>query len=139
MRSVSFARLLSVSSRSALAPPPGVGFRDETLCNLDQIRYLEDTNYVRLADSPDIASPSPRAALTTQIDVSAGSGMTISMYETIEQVATMPNGHAYLPGSFRGSRWPFSSERENGSQGAGAPRRAGVGLAGGHSSSRMTC
>jgi hypothetical protein len=35
-----------------------------------------------------------------QVAASAGSGTTISVYESIELVATTPNGHAYLDGIF---------------------------------------
>jgi len=38
--------------------------------------------------------------LTMQVSASAGSGTTISVYESIELVATTPNGHAYLDGIF---------------------------------------
>ncbi|MEK7301310.1 MAG: hypothetical protein AAB072_09420, partial [Nitrospirota bacterium] len=48
----------------------------------------------------DIPSPAPSAALTMQVSASAGSGTTISVYESIELVATTPNGHAYLDGIF---------------------------------------
>ena len=48
----------------------------------------------------DIPSPAPSAALTMQVSASAGSGTTISAYESIELVATTPNGHAYLDGIF---------------------------------------
>lgn len=48
----------------------------------------------------DIASPAPSAALTMQVSASAGSGTTISVYETIELVAATPNAHAYLNGVF---------------------------------------
>lgn len=208
---IGWSKLIFTGADSVSAPNTiGFGDRDETLCKLDQIRYLEDTNYVRLADNPhclehvlpnksaqarvganpsmwdtlgychvgyvtlltlpaslepttvsimsrvntlfnwveanavgdewhahvaatarlwvtydgefrqappaqfvnllatpkqlrthqDIQSPAPSAALTMQIDVSAGSGTTISMYETMELVATTPNGHAYLDGVF---------------------------------------
>jgi hypothetical protein len=46
------------------------------------------------------ASLTPSAALTMQVSASAGSGTTISVYESIELVATTPNGHAYLDGIF---------------------------------------
>jgi len=208
---IGWSKLIFTGADSVSSPNTiGFGDRDETLCKLDQIRYLEDTNYLRLADNPhyvehvlpnksaqgrvganpsmwdtlgychvgyatlltlpaslepttvsimsrvntlfnwveanavgdewyahvsatarlwvtydgelrqappaqfinllaspkqlrthqDIVSPAPSAALTMQIDVSAGSGTTISMYETIELVATTPNGHAYLDGIF---------------------------------------
>jgi hypothetical protein len=208
---IGWSKLIFTGADSVSAPNTiGFGDRDETLCKLDQIRYLEDTNYARLADNPhclehvlpnksaqarvganpsmwdslgychvgyvtlltlpaslepttvsimsrvntlfnwaeanavgdewhayvsatgrlwvtydgefrqappaqfinllatpkqlrthqDIKSPAPSAALTMQIDVSAGSGTTISVYETIELVATTPNGHAYVDGVF---------------------------------------
>ena len=208
---IGWSKLIFTGADSVSAPKTiGFGDRDETLCKLDQIRYLEDTNYIRLADNPhciehvlpnksaqtrvganpsmwdtfgyshvgyvtlltlpaslepttvsimsrlntlfnwveanavgdewyahvsatarlwvtydgefrqappaqfinllaspkqlrthqDIASPAPSAALTMQVDVSAGSGTTISVYESIELVATTPNGHAYLDGIF---------------------------------------
>lgn len=208
---IGWSKLIFTGADSVSAPNTiGFGDRDETLCKLDQIRYLEDTNYVRLAENPhcqehvmpsksaqarvganpsmwdtlgyshvgyvtlltlpaslepttisimsrlntlfnwveanavgdewhshvaatarlwvtydgefrqappaqfinllatpkqlrthqDIASQAPSAALTMQIDVSAGSGTTVSIYETIELVATTPNGHAYLDGVF---------------------------------------
>ncbi|MBI3356850.1 MAG: hypothetical protein HY038_08785 [Nitrospirae bacterium] len=54
----------------------------------------------RLRTHQDIASPAPSAALTMQVSASAGSGTTISVYESIELVATTPNGHAYVDGVF---------------------------------------
>ncbi|THJ25377.1 MAG: hypothetical protein CAF45_001525 [Nitrospira sp. CG24E] len=54
----------------------------------------------RLRTHQDIASHAPSAALTMQVSVSAGSGTTISVYESIELVATTPNGHTYLDGIF---------------------------------------
>lgn len=46
----------------------------------------------------DIASLAPSAALALQVDVSAGSGTTLSIYESIELVAMTPNGHSYIDG-----------------------------------------
>ena len=40
------------------------------------------------------------AALAMQLDVSPGSGTTLTLYESIELVATTPNGHAYIDGVF---------------------------------------
>ena len=208
---IGWSQLIFTGADSVSSPNTiGFGDRDEMLCKLDQIRYLEDTTYVRLADNPhcldhvlpnksaqarvganasmwdtlgyshvgyvttltlpaslepatislmsrlntlfnwveanavgdewyahvsatarlwvtydgefrqappaqfinllaspkqlrthqDIVSPAPSAALTMQVDVSAGSGTTVSMYEAIELVATSPNGHAYLDGVF---------------------------------------
>jgi len=45
-------------------------------------------------------SLAPSAALAMQLDVSPGSGTTLSIYESIELVATTPNGHAYIDGVF---------------------------------------
>lgn len=48
----------------------------------------------------DLLSPAPSAALTMQVSASAGSGTMIHIYESMELVATTPNGHAYLDGVF---------------------------------------
>ena len=45
-------------------------------------------------------SLAPSAALAMQLEVSSGSGTTLTMYESIELVATTPNGHAYIDGVF---------------------------------------
>lgn len=45
-------------------------------------------------------SLAPSAALAMQFEVSPGSGTTLTMYESIELVATTPNGHAYIDGVF---------------------------------------
>jgi hypothetical protein len=42
----------------------------------------------------------PSAGLAMQLEVSPGSGTTVTIYETIELVATTPNGHAYIDGVF---------------------------------------
>ena len=208
---IGWSKLIFTGADSVSAPNTiGFGDRDETLCKLDQIRYLEDTMYLRLSANPhyvehvmpnksaharvganaslwdtlgyvhvgyvtqlgipvslepttvsimsrlntlfnwveanavgdewyahvsatarlwvtydgefrqappavfvnvlaspsqmrthhDIPSPAPSAALTMQVSVSAGSGTTISVYESFELVATTPNGHAYLDGIF---------------------------------------
>ena len=72
-----------------------------------EFRQAPPAQFVNLLASPkqlrthqDIASPAPSAALTMQVSASAGSGTTISVYETIQLVATTPNGHAYLDGVF---------------------------------------
>ncbi|HEU4683755.1 MAG TPA: hypothetical protein VFS39_04565 [Nitrospira sp.] len=72
-----------------------------------EFRQAPPAQFVNLLASPkqlrthqDVASAAPSAALTMQVHVSAGSGTTISMYETMELVATSPNGHAYLEGVF---------------------------------------
>ncbi len=48
----------------------------------------------------DIPSLAPSAALAMQVSPPAGNGTTIHVYESIELVATTPNGHAYLDGIF---------------------------------------
>ena len=72
-----------------------------------EFRQSPTAQFVNLLASPkqlrthqDIASPAPSAALTMQVSASAGSGTTIAVYESIELVATTPNGHAYLDGIF---------------------------------------
>jgi hypothetical protein len=72
-----------------------------------EFRQAPAAQFVRLLATPkqlrthqDIASQAPSAALTMQISASAGSGTTISVYESIELVAITPNGHAYLDGIF---------------------------------------
>ncbi|MBK5282380.1 MAG: hypothetical protein JJE16_09855 [Nitrospiraceae bacterium] len=72
-----------------------------------EFRQAPPARFVNLLASPtqlrthqDIASLAPSAALTMQVSASAGSGTTISVYESIELVATTPNGHAYLDGIF---------------------------------------
>lgn len=208
---IGWSQLIFTGADSVSSPNTiGFGDRDETLCRLDQIRYLDDTTYVRLADNPhcvqhvlpnksaqacvganpsmwdtlgyshvgyvttlklpaslepttislmsrvntlfnwveanaigdewhahvsavarlwvtydgefrqappaqfinllavpkqvrthqDVVSPAPSAALTMQVEVSAGSGTTVNIYETVELVAASPNGHAYMDGIF---------------------------------------
>lgn len=72
-----------------------------------EFRQAPPGQFVSLLASPkqvrthqEIASPAPSAALTMQVSASAGSGTTINVYESIELVATTPNGHAYLDGVF---------------------------------------
>ena len=72
-----------------------------------EFRQTPPASFVSLLAMPkqirthqDIASPAPSAALTMQVSASAGSGTTISVYESIELVAATPNGHAYLDGVF---------------------------------------
>lgn len=45
-------------------------------------------------------SLAPSAALAMQLDVPPGSGTSLTVYESIELVATTPNGHAYIDGVF---------------------------------------
>jgi hypothetical protein len=73
----------------------------------EEFRQAPPAQFVNLLASPtqlrthqDIASSAPSAAITMQVSASAGSGTTISVYESIELVATTPNGHAYLDGIF---------------------------------------
>ena len=72
-----------------------------------EFRQAPPARFINLLAAPkqvlthqDIASPAPSAALTMQVSASAGSGTTINVYESIELVATTPNGHAYLDGVF---------------------------------------
>ena len=73
----------------------------------EQFRQTPPAQFVNLLAAPrevkthqNIESLAPSAALAMQVDVSAGSGTTLSIYETIELVAMTPNGHAYLDGVF---------------------------------------
>ena len=72
-----------------------------------EFRQTPPASFVNLLATPkqmrthqDIASSAPSAALTMQVSASAGSGTTISVYESVELVAATPNGHAYLDGVF---------------------------------------
>ena len=72
-----------------------------------EFRQTPPAQFVNLMSMPkevkthqNIESLTPSAALALQVDVSAGSGTTLSMYEAIELVATTPNGHAYIDGVF---------------------------------------
>jgi len=50
---IGWSQLLFTGPASVSSPNTiGFGDRDETLCKLDQIRYLEDTSYLRLAANP---------------------------------------------------------------------------------------
>jgi len=50
---IGWSKLIFTGADSVSAPNPiGFGDRDETLCKLDQIKYLEDTHYIRLAANP---------------------------------------------------------------------------------------
>jgi len=48
----------------------------------------------------NMESLAPSAALAMQLDIPPGSGTTLTIYESIELVATTPNGHAYIDGVF---------------------------------------
>ena len=72
-----------------------------------EFRQAPPAQFVNLLATPtqlrthqDIASQAPSAALTMQVLTTAGSGTTINVYESIELVATTPNGHAYVDGVF---------------------------------------
>lgn len=72
-----------------------------------EFRQTPPAQFINLLATPrqvkthqNIDSPAPSAALAMQVDVSAGSGTTLSIYEAIELVAMTPNGHAYLDGVF---------------------------------------
>ena len=50
---IGWSKLIFTGADSVSAPNTiGFGDRDETLCKLDQIKYLEDTHYLRLAANP---------------------------------------------------------------------------------------
>ena len=50
---IGWSKLIFTGADSVSAPNTiGFGDRDETLCKLDQIKYLEDTHYIRLAANP---------------------------------------------------------------------------------------
>lgn len=73
----------------------------------------------------DIVSLAPSAALSVQVDVSAGSGTALSIYGSIELVAMTPNGHSYIDGVFswepltvqRREGWPLEAAAPWGSTG----------------------
>lgn len=74
------------------------------------INLLSTPNQVKTHQN--IESLAPSAALAMQVEVSAGSGTTLSIYETIELVAMTPNGHAYIDGVF--SWEPVAVQLRNG-------------------------
>ena len=50
---IGWSKLIFTGMDSVSAPNTiGFGDRDETLCRLDQIKYLEDTHYLRFAANP---------------------------------------------------------------------------------------
>jgi len=50
---IGWSKLIFTGADSVSSPNTiGFGDRDETLCKLDQIQYLEDTHYLRLAGNP---------------------------------------------------------------------------------------
>ena len=72
-----------------------------------EFRQTPPAQFVNLLATPkqvkthqNIESLAPSAALAMQLDVSPGGGTALTIYETIELVATTPNGHAYIDGVF---------------------------------------
>jgi hypothetical protein len=72
-----------------------------------EFRQTPPAQFVNLLATPkevkthqQMESLAPSAALAMQLDVSPGSGTTLTIYESIELVATTPNGHAYIDGVF---------------------------------------
>jgi hypothetical protein len=72
-----------------------------------EFRQTPPAQFVNLLAMPkevkthqNMASLAPSAALAMQLEVSPGSGTTLTIYESIELVATTPNGHAYIDGVF---------------------------------------
>jgi hypothetical protein len=72
-----------------------------------EFRQTPPAQFVNLLATPKevkthqhMESLAPSAALAMQLDVLPGSGTTLTMYESIELVATTPNGHAYIDGVF---------------------------------------
>ena len=72
-----------------------------------EFRQTPPAQFVNLLATPTevkthqhMESLAPSAALAMQLEVSPGSGTTLTMYESIELVATTPNGHAYIDGVF---------------------------------------
>ena len=70
-------------------------------------RQAPPAQFVNLLATPkevkthhNVDSPAPSAVLAMQLEVAPGSGTTLNIYETIELVATTPNGHAYSDGVF---------------------------------------
>jgi hypothetical protein len=72
-----------------------------------EFRQTPPAQFVNLLATPGevkthqhMQSVAPTAALAMQLDVSPGSGTTLTVYESIELIATTPNGHAYIDGVF---------------------------------------
>ena len=72
-----------------------------------EFRQTPPAQFVNLLATPkqvkthqNMESLAPSAALAMQLEVSPGSGTTLTIYESIELVATTPNGHAYIDGVF---------------------------------------
>jgi hypothetical protein len=72
-----------------------------------EFRQTPPAQFVNLLATPkqvkthqNMESLAPSAALAMQLELSPGSGTTLTIYESIELVATTPNGHAYIDGVF---------------------------------------
>jgi hypothetical protein len=72
-----------------------------------EFRQTPPAQFVNLLAMPkevkthqNMASLAPSAALAMQLEVSPGSVTTLTIYDSIELVATTPNGHAYVDGIF---------------------------------------
>jgi hypothetical protein len=72
-----------------------------------EFRQTPPAQFVNLLATPKevkthqhMESLAPSAALAMQLEMSPGSGTSLTMYESIELVATTPNGHAYIDGVF---------------------------------------
>jgi hypothetical protein len=72
-----------------------------------EFRQTPPAQFVNLLAMPkqvkthqNMESLAPGAALAMQLDIAPGSGTTVMIYESIELVATTPNGHAYIDGVF---------------------------------------
>ena len=72
-----------------------------------EFRQTPPAQFVNLLATPkqvkthqNMESLAPSAALAMQLEVAPGSGTTLTIYESIELVATTPNGHAYIDGVF---------------------------------------
>ena len=72
-----------------------------------EFRQTPPAQFVNLLATPkqvkthqNMESLAPSAVLAMQLEVAPGSGTTLMIYESIELVATTPNGHAYIDGVF---------------------------------------
>lgn len=72
-----------------------------------EFRQTPPAQFVNLLATPkqvkthqNMESLAPSAVLAMELEVAPGSGTTLMIYESIELVATTPNGHAYIDGVF---------------------------------------
>jgi hypothetical protein len=72
-----------------------------------EFRQTPPAQFVNLLATPkqvkthqNMDSLAPSAALAMQLEIPPGCGATLMIYESIELVATTPNGHAYIDGVF---------------------------------------